>query len=200
MLTDKENHNVAVVIGRQFGSGGRRIGHLLAERLDAPYYDKELLLEAAGECGISREMIASADEKRPSALRWLLQAAYGARDSFGSDALTESIYSQVAGVIKNISAKGSCVIVGRTADYILRDNPLLVSVFLHAPIAHRVKTLMERGEHKSEQQAAEAARKADRQRENYYNYFTGRKWGQADNYHICVVLRALTMKPLSRLS
>ena len=177
---------LVVVIGRQFGSGGRKIGRMLAERIGASYYDKELLLEAAGECGITRETLAAADGRRPSPLRWFLHGAYGASDGLGGDPLAENIYAAVANVIRNVGSKGSCVIVGRTADHILRENPMMVSVFLHAPLEHRAKCLVERGEHATERQATEAARKADRQRENFYNYFTGRRWGTAANYHLCV--------------
>lgn len=186
MGTESNDNNIVVVIGRQFGSGGRRIGRLVAQKLGAAYYDKELLLEAAVQFGFTREALANADEKRPSAIRWLLQATYGAREAFCSDSCMEGTYSAIAEVIKEISRKGPCVIVGRTADYILRDNPRMLSVFLHAPIHHRVNTLMSRGDFEAPERASEAARKADRQRESFYNYFTGRRWGHADNYHLCI--------------
>ena len=110
---------LVVVIGRQFGSGGRKIGRMLAERIGASYYDKELLLEAAGECGITRDLYQRLGQAGVPLV--FLHGAYGASDGLGGDPLAENIYAAVANVIRNVGSKGSCVIVGRTADHILRD-------------------------------------------------------------------------------
>jgi len=184
-FTDTKSGSCVVVIGRQFGSGGRRIGKAVASRLGISYYDKELLSEAAGSLGFSPDIFVAADEKRPSPLRSLLQGVYGIADNFHTTTMSgERLYRAQSDVIKKICSIGSCVIVGRTADYVLRGHPGLVSVFLHAPIEIRGRMILERKDATSLEQAIELARKRDHDRESYYNYFTGRHWGDASNYHL----------------
>lgn len=175
-----------IVIGRQYGAGGRKLGKRLAETLNVPYYDKELLSEAADALGFSKELFLKADEKKPSILRSFLSFNYGSPSaSFSSYTLTDdNLYRAQSDVIKSICEKGSCVIVGRTADYVMRDHPGLLSIFVHAPEEHRAKVILERGEAKSMEEALEKARKFDRSRESYYNYFTNRHWGHANNYDL----------------
>lgn len=175
-----------IVIGRQYGAGGRKLGKRLAETLNVPYYDKELLSEAADALGFSKELFLKADEKKPSILRSFLSFNYGSPSaSFSSYTLSDdNLYRAQSDVIKSICEKGSCVIVGRTADYVMRDHPGLLSIFVHAPEEHRAKAILERGEAKSMEEALDKARKFDRSRESYYNYFTNRHWGRADNYDL----------------
>lgn len=175
-----------IVIGRQYGAGGRKLGKRLAETLNVPYYDKELLSEAADALGFSKELFLKADEKKPSILRSFLSFNYGSPSaSFSSYTLSDdNLYRAQSDVIKSICEKGSCVIVGRTADYVMRDHPGLLSIFVHAPEEHRAKAILERGEAKSMEEALEKAHKFDRSRESYYNYFTNRHWGRADNYDL----------------
>lgn len=189
---NKENTPVhtegpVVVIGRQFGSGGRKIGRLVADRLGVPYYDKELLSHAAESLGFSPDIFAAADEKRPTTLHTLLQSMYGIADNFHATSISgERLYAQQSKVIKEICASGPCVIVGRTADYVLRDHPGLLSVFLHAPKKWRAEKIVRRGDCMCCEDALELAAKNDKNRENYYNYFTGGNWGRADNYHLTI--------------
>ena len=175
-----------IVIGRQFGSGGRTIGKKIAETLGVDYYDTELLSHAAETLGVQAHVFKDYDEKKPSPLRALLQGAYGIADNFHSVPLTgERIYSAQCKIIKDIAKKSSCVIVGRNADFILRDHPNLLSVFLHAPIEHRVKKILERNEATTREEAIETANRNDRRRESFYNFYTGeKKWGVASNYHL----------------
>ena len=177
-----------IVIGRQFGSGGRTIGKKIAETLGVDYYDTELLSHAAETLGVQAHFFKDYDEKKPSPLRALLQGAYGIADNFHSVPLTgERIYSAQCKIIKDIAKKSSCVIVGRNADFILRGHPGLLSVFLHSPVENRVKRIKKRGDAISEEEALEMAQKHDRRRESFYNYYTGdKKWGVADNYHLCL--------------
>lgn len=177
-----------IVIGRQFGSGGKQIGKLVADRLGVEYYDKKLLTEAALKYGFSAKIFAEADEKRPSPFRSLLHLALGASSTpFSQETLSaEGIYTAQSKVIKSICESNSCVIVGRTADYVMRDHPRLLSVFLHAPMEYRKKRVMRREAGISEDEAEELARKNDSQRESYYNYFTGRRWGSCANYHLSI--------------
>lgn len=186
-MTSKESEEkIVVVIGREFGSGGRAVGRIIANRLGIPYYDKELLSEAAGRLGFSPAIFADADEKRPSMFRSLMQGLYGVPDHFNTDSMSgEGVYQSQSRTIREICSKDSCVIVGRTADYVMRDHPGLVSVFLHAPVGFRAKKILDRGDASTLQQATEMARKSDRNRAHYYNYFTGRdSWGKASNYHL----------------
>ena len=175
-----------IVIGRQYGSGGRRIGKMLAADLGIAYYDKTLLSEAARKLGYSAEIFARKDEKRPSLLRSLLSFNYGAPTANIEEApmSDEKIYEFQSRIIKEICNRESCVIVGRTADYIMRDHPRLISLFIHAPEETRINAIMERGETDNAEEAREIAAKNDKNRESYYNYYTNRDaWGHASNYH-----------------
>lgn len=182
-----------IVIGREFGSGGRRIGKMLAHKLQSRYYDKELLAEAAQSIGYAPEIFAAHDERKPSPLRTLLQGIYGIADNFHDTSICgESLYRAQSDVIRKICETDSCVIVGRTADYIMRHHPGLVSVFLHAPAETRARMIVERGEANDIPTAMEMARRRDKERERYYNYYTGGNWGKASNYHLTIDASSLT--------
>ncbi|MCM1377447.1 MAG: cytidylate kinase-like family protein [Clostridium sp.] len=193
MKTEEKNNegglprDMIVVIGRQFGSGGRKVGKMLAEHLGLKYYDKELLNEAAVEFGFSREILAQADEKKPSLLSQLFISSFGVQNSFGPETLSgEGLYKVQSQVVRKLGEKGGCIIVGRTADYILRDHPHMASLFFHSPIEVRAQSICQRGESECLKAAMEKAHKADKHRESYYNYFTGRKWGTSSNYDLSV--------------
>lgn len=180
-----EKEKFLIVIGREYGSGGRRIGKMLAKELGVSYYDKTLLSEAASRLGYHTDIFAEKDERRPSLMRSILSFAYGAPTASISESpmSPEKIYEFQSRVIRDICARESCVIVGRTADYVMRDHPNMVSVFIHAPISHRARAVMNRGEADNEKEASEIATKRDRSRESYYNYYTNREtWGRASNY------------------
>lgn len=195
-----QNGNTVIVIGRQFGSGGRRIGKLIAQRLGFGYYDKELLAEAAQSLGFSQDIFAVHDERKPSPLRSLLQGLYGIADNFHDTSICgESLYHAQSDVIKKICEKEPCVIVGRTADYILREHPGLISVFLHAPIEIRAHQIVMRGDAPDESSAAELARKNDRERESFYNYYTGGGWGKASNYHITIDASSIDYEKIAEI-
>lgn len=188
--------NFIIVIGRQFGCGGREIGQKIAEALGVPYYDKTLLSKAADEFGMDPEIFQAADEKRPSFLRNFLGLSCGTSTSpcspgslsshFALGSLApESLYNAQSEVIRKICENGSCVIVGRTADYVMRHHPGLISIFIQAPLEHRVNKIIDRKDAVTETQAEAMAKKHDKGRESYYNYFTNRSWGTAGNYHLC---------------
>ena len=180
--------NFVIVIGRQFGSGGRTIGKIIARRLGIGYYDTELLKIAARSEGVSPEVFKDHDEKKPSVLKAILQGAYGIADNFHNVPLSGvNTYNTQCKVIKDICSRGSCVIVGRNADCVMRNHPFLLSVFLHAPIEHRTARIMERDEAKTKEAATEMALQNDKRRESYYNFYTGeKKWGVAGNYDLCL--------------
>ena len=182
-----EKGHIIVSIGRSFGAGGRAIGRQLSTLLDIPFYDNELLKEAAGEFGFSPEVFARADERPPSRLKRMVSMMYGVAETYQPITLsTENLYQAQSLVIRSIAQRSSCIIIGRTADYILRDFPRLLNVFVHAPVAYRALKIVERGDAPSEVEAIELARQKDRRRQEYYNYFTGRQWGVASNYDLCL--------------
>ena len=173
-----------IVVGRQFGSGGRLIGQALARRLGIPYYDKELMSEAARRLGFDEEIFRRTDE-RPKWFHTLPGLGCGSADLYSSSVMSrEGLYRAQSEAITQIAAEGACVIVGRTADYVLRDHPGMVSIFLHAPEEWRARRIVERGDCDNEPDAIHLARRRDSQRERYYNFFTGRHWGRCDNYHL----------------
>ena len=186
MSSDKVSEDkILVVIGREYGSGGRRIGKMLAHALGISYYDKSLLSEAAKKLGYSSEIFARKDERRPSLLRSILSFNYGAPTANISEApmSDEKIYEFQSRVIKDICSRESCVIVGRTADYVMRDHPRMASLFIHAPASVRAQSIISRGEASDEKSALELADRNDRNRQSYYNYYTNRiSWGHARNY------------------
>lgn len=183
-----------IVIGRQYGGTGRKTGKALADLFGIPYYDKEIINKVAASYGYSPEILYRADEKKPSPFRSMLLGKYGVMDIYATSPLSrEALYEAQTNVIRRICDEGSCVVVGRTADYIMREHPGLVSVFIHAPREWRAANLVARGEATDIQEALVKVRRADKDREGYYNYFTGRKWGAADNYHL--TLDASHLKP-----
>ena len=176
-----------IVIGRQYGGTGRKTGRALAETLGLPYFDKEIINKVSASYGYDPDILHRADEKKPSPFRSMLLGKYGVMDMYATSPLSrESLYEAQTNVIRQICNENGCVIVGRTADYIMRDHPGLVSVFIHAPREWRAQNLIRRGEATSIQDALLKIKKADSDREGYYNYFTGRKWGTADNYHLTI--------------
>lgn len=190
MKNDTDNTSASefvIVIGREYGSGGRRIGKRLADELGVRYYDKSLLSEAASKLGYSPEIFEHKDERRPSLIRSLLSFTYGAQTAeINNQTLSdEKIYEFQSRVIRDICRHEPCVIVGRTADYIMRDHPGLISLFVHAPIERRIDAILARGETDDREKARETADHIDRNRESYYNYYTNSNgWGRARNYHL----------------
>ena len=172
-----------ISVGRQFGSGGRQVADALGEKLGLKVYDNELISQAAQESGFSEHLLAKSDEKRRifSISNFLTSGRFGVPDNYLGDNGMFMIQSQV---IKNIAEKESAIFIGRCSDYILRNSDCL-SVFISAPMLNRVRRVSERMG-LSELEAENLILKKDKSRENYYNYFTFRSWGKADNYHICL--------------
>ncbi len=191
-----------IVIGRQCGSGGRELGRALADRLGIPYYDRRILRDASKELGIRPDLLERNDERRPSRLAAWLSASCGAVDaSYHGKTFSEGDIHRFQGkVIRNLLERGSCVIVGRGADYIGRDLPNILSVFLHAPAQERLKR-MRRNEATglSDDELREMMVRTDRRREAYYNDFTGRHWGRADNYHLSLDSSLVSIDTLADL-
>lgn len=180
----------AIVIGRQFGCGGRDIGKMVADALGVAYYDSELLIETAKNSGVAREYLESKDEKTPSFLSGMLSLTLGFNSGtylMSNSPLNEdSLYTIQSNVITEIADRGPCVIVGRTADYVLRNHCKVISIFIHATMDDRVKRIIARGDCKTEKEAITRAEKTNKMRSSYYNFYTDKKWGEAETYDLCV--------------
>ena len=186
-----ENDKTYVIaIGRQFGCGGREIGQLIAKGLGVAYYDKELLSEAAKSSGVNEDFFEAADERSPrffSSL-WSFNLGYNTGAYFIGDTplSDDSIYRAQSEVMTQLADRGPCVIVGRTADYLLRDHCKVVSVFVHSSIEDRVQRIMSRGDAKTEKEAREKAEKKNKLRAEYYNFYTDKQWGDAASYDLSI--------------
>lgn len=182
-----ESEKKIIVVGRQFGSGGRRVGQAISKLLNIPYYDRVIISKVAARYGYDPAILLKADEKKPSLFGSIIPGKYGIMDNYATSPISkESLYQAQTHVIRQVCEEGSCVIVGRTADYIMREHPGLVSVFIHAPVDWRAQNLVARGDARTLTDARVKVRKADVERQGYYNYFTGRNWGVADNYHLTI--------------
>jgi len=183
------DRNYVIAIGRQFGSGGREVGQRVAQLLDINYFDKQLLLEASKASGINPEMFEAADERTPKFFPslWPLNLAMAGSTFMGDVTMTdESIYKAQCQVMKDLVDRKPCVIVGRTADYVLRDYCPVISVFLHAPIDDRVKRIIERGDCDTREAAEKRSDKMNKLRAEYYNFYTDKLWGHAESYDLCL--------------
>lgn len=186
-----------ITIGRQFGSGARKVGRIIADRLGIAFYDNELLMEAAKESGLNVEFFQKNDEVSPSIFRNVLMFNYGLNIQsvlpFNTSSLSdESLYNAQTLAIEVAAEKSSCVIIGRTADYILRHHPHCYNIFLYSSLEHRVKHLIERGECSTESEAETLALKKNRLRESYYNFYTDKRWGVAESYDLCLNVTRMT--------
>lgn len=175
-----------ITISREFGSGGRLIGKRLAEKLDIPYYDKELLDRIAEESGFSKELIVEAEKKAKNSFLYSLASAMGTGEA-GPESLSlnERFFLAQFDTIRRIADEGSCVIVGRCADYVLRGMPEATNVFIYAEEADKIKrAVQEYGV--PEDSVKKLMKDTDKARANYYSYHTGRKWGDHVNYNLSI--------------
>ena len=176
-----QEKKVIISLGRQFGSGGQQTGKRLAELLGIAYYDRELINEVAVKSGLDPEYVARHDEKAPGFFDYALAGRLGSSNLFGSS----QSFVELSKTLKQIAQEKSCLIVGRTADYILRDEPNLIKIFVHAPYKYRVRFLCkERGITPDE--ADSLITKHDRERARFYDFFTDKTWGQADSYDLSI--------------
>lgn len=176
-------------IGRQLGSGGKRIGELLARRLGISLYDKELINLAAECSGFCVECFERADEQEQKGMlgaiigyfRTPLAGNYTLQNPLSND----SLFKIQSDVIRQIAERESCIFVGRCADYILRDHPATVNLFLTAELPDRIRRIADRTGC-SDEEAAACIERIDAQRARYYNYYTTRAWGEAASYDLCI--------------
>lgn len=172
--------NLIITIAREHGSGGRLIGRKLAEELGIAFYDREIITMAAKESGFTEDFIAQMENTRTSSF---LYSIYTATRELP---LTEQVYLMQANIIRDLASKGSCVIVGRCADHVLKNEEKCVRTFIHAPIEARVRRVKEfyNEEEGTDEQVKTRILKKDKKRASYYEYYTQSKWGLAQNYNI----------------
>lgn len=182
--------NIIINIGRQVCAGGLEIGRLLADEFHAKYYDRELLNLAAKESGFSEEFFRQSDERK-GFLRSFFHLPYannmGASGSnfYQNNFSQEGLFKFQSDAIIKAAQEGSCVFVGRCADYVLRDFPNVVNVFITASIEARAQLFM-REKNVTREEAVKRIQQVESRRASYYNYYTGKKWGYADSYDLCI--------------
>lgn len=173
-----------ITISRQFGSGGRTIGHKLAERLGIPFYDKELVEQIAVESGFAPQFIEEHGEHAPNRSRFsYIFGNQGMPGVMNGLSTADFLWSIQCSVILQLAEKGPCVIVGRNADYILKDYPNCIHAFIHADNEFRANRIV-RLYGESEKSPETRLQEKDKRRQINYQHYTGRTWGAAENYDI----------------
>lgn len=181
-------NNFSITIGRQYGSGGREIGELLAERLGMTFYDKELLVEAVKESGLEPEIFEQFDEKPTNSFFYSLLMGIRAGKIQPNQydlALPEQVHQIGFDVIRKLAEEKSCIFIGRCADYALRAHPNCLKLFIYAPLDSRIERIQKR-RNVDAQEAADLIRQTDKQRAAYYNYYSNQKWGAIGSYQLCI--------------
>ena len=172
--------NIPVItISRDYGSGGRAIGERLAKELGIPFYNKELILMAAKESGLSEEYIKKTEQIKSTSF------LYGLYMGAQQLPMNDQIFLVQSKIIRQIAEEGPCVIVGRCADYVLRERKDLLNVFIHAPLEYRAQRAREVYE-KQAGNMEDFVKKKDKKRASFYNYFSQNKWGDARHYHLAI--------------
>ena len=180
--------NRVITIARSYGSGGRRMGRLLAKELGYEYYDREILRIASDESGINEELFSQVDENRRMPLFRIAREVYTGEvippdsDDFISN---ENLFRYQAKIIRELAATRNCVIVGRCANFILRGRENVIKVFVSAPVVDCVRRVME-NDGLTLEEAEKKIKKIDKRRADYFKYFTGRQWHDAALYDLCL--------------
>ena len=176
-----------ITITREFGSGGREIGKKVADRLGIKFYDKELLQEAAKESGFNKKFFERNDEHK-GFLKVLFSSfapIFGNSDPYANQLSDESLFKFQSDAIRKAANEGSCVFVGRTADYVLRDYKNTINIFITANMDQRIQRVCKRFD--LDRAAARKFIKGhEDERASYYNYYTGKRWGHAESYDLCI--------------
>lgn len=179
---------IIINIGRQLGAGGLEIGRMLAEEFHAKYYDRELLNLAAEESGFSKEFFKQNDERK-GFWRSFLNLSYGngvsSSNFYQNKFSQESLFKFQSDAIRKAADEGSCVFLGRCADYVLRDYPNVVNVFVTASLDFRIKTVA-RQKGITDEEARKIIELKEKNRAEYYKYYTGKQWGYAASYDLCI--------------
>ena len=171
-----------ITISREFGSGGRFIGEEVAKKLEIAYYDKNIINEIAEKSGLSPEYIQENAELSPK--RGLFAYAFAGRDITGKS-VEDMVYEAQRKVILDLSEKEPCVIIGRNADYILKDRDDVLNVFIHGDMPEKTQRISQLYR-VTEQEAVKMMADTDKRRMTNYNFYTDQKWGKASNYTLCL--------------
>ena len=180
--------NRVITIARSYGSGGRKMGKLLARELGYEYYDREILRIASDDSGISEELFRQVDEQKRLPLFRIAREMYTGEvippdsDDFISN---ENLFRYQAKIIRELAATRNCVIVGRCANFILRGRENVINVFVTAPVVDCVRRVMQ-NDGLDLEEAEKKIKKIDKRRADYYKYFTGRQWHDAALYDLCL--------------
>ena len=195
----ENNKHIIICVGRQLGSGGHDIARMLALDFNAKYYDQELLNLAAKESGISEKFFEQNDEKRGifRSLFHMHASHVGDNNMYNNDFSQENLFKFQSDAIMKAADEGSCVFVGRCADYVLRERPNVVSVFISASKRFRIDQIMAK-QHLDVPEANKYIKQRESQRASYYNYYTGKKWGSAESYDLCIDSSVLGLQATER--
>lgn len=177
---------IVISLGRQFGSGGRSLGKRLSELLGITYYDREIMDEMAKDSGMDVEYLHKNDEHAPGFFDYAVIGRFGASRLFGSG----QNFVMLTETIRKIASQKSCIIVGRTADYILRDHPGLIKIFVHAPHTYRIRNVAQRLGISAEEAESLIVRH-DKERARFYDFFTDKTWGEAQSYDLSIDISKL---------
>ncbi len=179
-----------ITIARQYGSGGREIGEKVSKLLNIPIYDKLLITEAAAKGNLNVDVLKKTDESSANSLLYTLAVgsnSLGAAMHFGYKMpLSDKLFILQSDVIKEYAAAGSGIFIGRCADYVLRDEPNILRVFVYGDLDHRQLRVAERHPDLKPSAVLDAINKTDKRRSTYYNFYTGNKWGKFENYDIAI--------------
>lgn len=180
------NSKFVITIGRERGSGGRMVGKELARRFHIHYYDREILACASKELAVDEAYLASIDERSMNFMQNVFPVAYAGNNLAFNYVTTEAeLIGVQSRLICEFASSRSCVIVGRCADYLLRDNPNCIRIFLYSDLEDRVRHISEIYE-VSEAEAKKKIKKMDKEREKYYRSVTGLDWGDSRTYNLCL--------------
>ena len=174
--------NSIITISRQYGSGGRFIAKLLAEKLGIPYYDNELITMAARESGYSEAIFEKAEQLSTHSFLYSL-SMFGSTDGLYGLPLADKVYLAQSDIIKKCADKGPCVIVGRCSDYVLKEYDNVLNFFIHSDEQSKIARAVKYYGIEADKAASELKKK-DKKRANYYNYYTSQSWGDFSNYHV----------------
>ena len=190
--------NYVITIGREHGSGGRYLGEELARALHIKCYDSELIAETAAHSGFAESFVQTHEEHRPGS--FLYSLVTGTAPVADEQPFSVQIFQAQSEVIRTIAARESCIIVGRCADYVLRDDPnvALVNLFVHAPMDARIRRESART-NTTPAEAEKRIRQVDKERAAYYNFFSSKRWGDAQAYDLCVNTDGLEISDVVQL-
>jgi cytidylate kinase len=184
----ENNKHIIICVGRQLGSGGHDIGRMLAMDFNAKYYDRELLNLAAKESGFTEKVFERNDEQRGffKSLFNMQGMHIGGSSMYASNISQENLFQFQSDAIRRAAMEHSCVFVGRCADYVLRDMAGVVNVFITASMEFRIQQIMAKHHFADRQEARHFIEQGESHRAAYYNYYTGKKWGCAESYDLCI--------------